>query len=145
MTTIATNLKGMAADTRVTWTDSGNNRLNTAASIKIERINDEIIGTSGDFQAGVRFLEWYKAGSKGRKPKLAKDFRAIRLNKTGIYIIDGDDTTWVKVDADLYAIGSGAHYAIGAMEMGATPEKSVSIAAKHDGYTGGPITTLELL
>lgn len=144
MTTIVCNLDTMAADTRVSWSDSSNNRINTTISIKIERIGDAIVGTSGDFAAGIRFLDWFKAGGKGRKPKLCKDFRALKLDKTGIYIVDGDDTTWVKVDDKLAGIGSGAHYAIGAMEAGAAPQRAVEIAMKHDGYTGGSITVIKL-
>lgn len=144
MTTIAANRETMAADTRVSWSDPGNDRINTTSSIKIERIGDSLVGTSGDFQAGVRFHDWYRAGSKGRKPRLAKEFRALRLSPDGLYIIDGDDTTWVKVDYKLAAIGSGAHYAMGAMEMGAPPEEAVRIAMKHDVYTGGSITVVHL-
>lgn len=40
---------------------------------------------------------------------------------------------------DLLAIGSGAAYAIGAMEAGLTPEDAIGIAIKHDGNSGGPV------
>lgn len=138
MTTIAANLKGMAADTRVTWDDES-----TSPSIKIEIWAQEILGSAGGFAAGLRFLEWYKAGSKGRKPKVGKDFRMLKLTKEGLHLID-HDLVWVKIDAPFYAIGSGAQFAVGAMEMGATPAKAIEIAMKHDSYTGGSITTLEL-
>lgn len=128
----------MAADTRVTWDDE-----TTSPSIKIERWQEEILGAAGDFAASMRFLEWYKAGSKGRKPKVSKDFRLLKLTKEGLHLID-HDLVWVKIDAPLYAIGSGAQFAVGAMEMGATPTKAIEIAMKHDSYTGGSITTLEL-
>ena len=139
MTTIAANLKEMAADTRLTWDDES-----TSPGIKIERVHSEIIGIAGDVAAGNRYLDWYRAGSKGRKPKVTKDFKALRLNKEGLYLVD-HDLVWVKVDAPFYAIGSGAQLAIGALEMGATPKQAVEIAAKHDNYTGGQITTLELI
>lgn len=142
MTTIAANHNEMAADTRVTWEDPANSRLNSTTIVKIEYINDYIVGTSGDCAAGVRFIEWLKHG--GRKPKLCRDFRALKLSSEGLFVIDGDDTTWVRIDPQFYAIGSGAHYAIGAMEMGATPEQAVAISEKHDHYTGGPITVLKL-
>lgn len=128
----------MAADTRVTWDDE-----TTSASIKIEQWQNEILGAAGDFAAGMRFLEWYKAGSKGRKPKVGKDFRMLKLTKEGLFLID-HDLVWVKIDAPYYAIGSGAPFAIGAMEMGAAPAKAIEIAMKHDNATGGSITTLEL-
>lgn len=129
----------MSADTRVTWDDES-----TSPGIKIERVNSEILGIAGDVAAGNRYLDWYRAGSKGRKPKVAKDFRALRLSKEGLFLID-HSLVWVKVDAQFYAIGSGANLAIGALEMGASPTKAVEVAAKHDNYTGGLITTLELI
>lgn len=128
----------MSADTRVTWDDES-----TSASIKIEKYKGEILGASGDVAAGMRFIQWYKDGGKGRKPKVTKDFRLLRLSEGGLYLID-HDLVWVKVDSEFYAIGSGAQYALGAMEMGASTEKAVQVAIKYDNYTGGLITTLEL-
>src|SRR5688572_624444 len=106
----------MAADTRVSWTE-GDLVYNTSTTIKICRIGNELIGTAGDVPGGVAFLEWYRAGSTGRRPKLTKDFSAIRIGPDGIWTIDGRDPIWIKIDAVFFAIGSGARYAQGAMEM----------------------------
>lgn len=138
MTTIVASLTGMAADTRVTWDDDS-----TSPGIKIFVCGEELIGTAGDVAAGSRFLEWYKSGGKKRKPKLTKDFKAIKLGKDGIFLID-HDSEWVKIDDTFYAIGSGAPYALGALSMGASVKEAVEIAAKYDNWTGGIITVLEL-
>jgi 20S proteasome alpha/beta subunit len=70
------------------------------------------------------------------------------------YVVDGsklmmvghDDETGIwKQDLDLDnpdAIGSGAPYALAAMDMGASPEEAVRAAMKRDIYTGGTIRTL---
>jgi ATP-dependent protease HslVU (ClpYQ) peptidase subunit len=43
----------------------------------------------------------------------------------------------------LYAIGSGAAYAIGALEAGATPTEAVEIASRNDVMTGLPTQTIK--
>ena len=144
MTTIACGRKEMAADTRVTWDDPDNKRINTAPAVKIEKVGAEILGSSGDYAAGVRFHEWYREGGKGRKPKLCKDFRAIRLAPDGIYLIDGNDVTWMKIDEEFHAIGSGAPYALGAMRHGASPREAVETAKEFDVHTGGRVTVITL-
>ncbi|WP_214510545.1 proteasome subunit beta [Pseudomonas brassicacearum] len=70
------------------------------------------------------------------------------------YVVDGgklmmvghDDKTGIwKQDLDLDnpdAIGSGAPYALAAMDMGASAEDAVRAAMKRDIYTGGAIGTL---
>jgi len=70
------------------------------------------------------------------------------------YVVDGgklmmvghDDETGIwKQDLDLDnpdAIGSGAPYALAAMDMGASAEDAVRAAMKRDIYTGGTIRTL---
>lgn len=43
----------------------------------------------------------------------------------------------IEPDSDYLAIGSGARYAEGALEMGATVQSALEIAAKLDLHTGG--------
>ncbi len=69
------------------------------------------------------------------------------------YAVDGgklvmvghDDKTGIwKQELDLKnpdAIGSGSAYALTAMDMGASAEKAIAMAAKRDLYTGGAIQT----
>jgi ATP-dependent protease HslVU (ClpYQ) peptidase subunit len=85
-----------------------------------------------------------RAGGKGRRPRLCKAFRALRLSAEGIFLIEGPDDTWMKIDDEFYAIGSGAHYAIGALAMGAAPKRAVEIAMDWDNFTGGKINVLGL-
>ena len=72
-----------------------------------------------------------------------------------IYIIDGD-YSWMSDINGVYAIGTGAQYALGALQatiparIGTIPWataktlaiKALSIAAKFDPYTGAPYHTL---
>ena len=59
-----------------------------------------------------------------------------------VYQIASDGT--VMEDADgLYGIGTGAPYAIGAIEAGAELEEALRIAERFDIYTGAPFTILK--
>lgn len=142
MTTIACNATEMAADTRVSLQDGTDVRV--FESVKIERVGDAIYGVAGDFQAGVRFMEWVRREMKGRKPRLCKDFAALKIDAEGIYSMDGPSDTWMKVSGKFDAIGSGRKVALGAMEMGASPADAVKAAKKWDAFTGGDTTVLRL-
>lgn len=59
---------------------------------------------------------------------------------------DDDSGVW-RQDLDLSnpdAIGSGAPYALAAMDMGASAEEAVRAAMKRDIYTGGTIRTFTI-
>lgn len=43
------------------------------------------------------------------------------------------------VKHDFYAIGTGDHIAMGALQMGATPQQAVEAAILYDTYTNGPV------
>ncbi|MNJ79145.1 hypothetical protein D3C77_770710 [compost metagenome] len=58
-------------------------------------------------------------------------------DKTGIWRQELDP-------ANPDAIGSGAPYALAAMDMGASAEDAVRAAMKRDIYTGGKIRTLRI-
>jgi hypothetical protein len=72
------------------------------------------------------------------------------------YVVDGgklmmvghDDKTGIwRQDLDLSnpdAIGSGAQYAIAAMDMGASAAEAVRAAMKRDIYTGGKVTMITI-
>lgn len=65
-----------------------------------------------------------------------------------LMMVGHDDKTGIwKQDLELSnpdAIGSGAAYAIAAMDMGASAEDAVRAAMKRDIYTGGFVTSVKL-
>lgn len=54
-----------------------------------------------------------------------------------------DDLSVCRSGDGIYGVGSGSSYAIGALHAGAKPEKAVTIAAKIDVNTSGPIQVVE--
>lgn len=57
-----------------------------------------------------------------------------------VYQIESDGTVMFDVNG-IYGIGTGAAYAIGAIEAGAYIEEALHIAARYDIYTGEPFIT----
>ena len=49
----------------------------------------------------------------------------------------------MKSDTGFYAVGSGAHYALGALTVGAKPMKAMEAAAKNTAFTSGPYQEVE--
>ena len=47
------------------------------------------------------------------------------------------------MDEPTYAIGSGMHYALGALKTGATPKEAVVAASKLDPMTGLGVKVME--
>lgn len=139
MTTIACNRHEMAADGRVTDNDD------TFQVEKVFRINGALYGCAGLYQASVRFMEWVRRGETGRMPRLAKDFSSIKLTPKGIYVISGEDPTWMLCASEFLSIGSGRNLALGAMAHGASPLEAVKTAMKWDIYSGGEPTVLSLV
>lgn len=144
MTTIAYRAGILAADTRST--DDGYHP-GIVRCEKLFRVDGDIIATAGDDAPGMVFVDWYPK-RKTRKPptKLIDgdaDFCCLVLTKEGLLWYD----KWCrpgKVMHDFYSIGSGASYAMGRMDGGASAYEAVETAMKYDCYTGGEIVTMTL-
>lgn len=63
------------------------------------------------------------------------ELQALVIVNGRVYDIGGN-LGWVRNTAGTYAIGSGAHFALGALSAGADINQALAIAAKHDPYTG---------
>ena len=61
----------------------------------------------------------------------------------GVACSDGRCMTWVHRQGVAWAYGTGAEFAIGAMDAGANAELAVNIAMKRDVYTGGYVNACE--
>lgn len=118
-------------------------RISAASIVKIRRLGDgSLLGTCGS-QADLALAAEWLSRSDGKKPKLQSDFDGLRLMPDGSLIHFVDDLEPCVIDAP-FAIGSGADFAIGAMDEGADAETAVKRAMSRDPFTGGKITVLRL-
>ncbi|MDU9394549.1 MULTISPECIES: proteasome subunit beta [Pseudomonas] len=99
---------------------------------------------SGAVPDFARLVDAYFGGT----PEGSIDVTAMVLDGEQLMMVAVDDNTglWkspIMLDRP-YAIGSGTPYAFAAMDMGASAEKAVEMAAKRDTSTGGKIRTLRV-
>lgn len=96
--------------------------------------------------ASERLVKWINAGSDEEKFPL-KDigFTALRISKSGevFFYHDGQFPSG-PLRGDFFAVGSGAEYALGAMEQGASAIDAVHIAIKLDVWSGGDIMVKDI-
>ena len=145
MTTIAFDGKTMACDTRVV---SGSNCYNT--DTKIYENDFAVIGAAGD--AGVGDI---LVGDRGILVPMHYDFDFEAL----VFVKDTEKVykvafykSWdcalssvITVADSFAAVGSGAPYALAAMECEYSAHGGVAVASKFDVNTGGKIITKQLL
>jgi ATP-dependent protease HslVU (ClpYQ) peptidase subunit len=82
---------------------------------------------------------WVTEKLAKRVKKKTKYHGAILAEVGGRVYIIGQEGSWVRNTSGIYAIGSGADYAMGAMLSGASPGQAVLVAAQLDLGTGGTI------
>jgi len=148
MTTIAYKNGVLAFDSRVTTGSAL-----TGATIKAKQFKNVMAAGCGDVQAVHAFLDWVEAGYKQEeKSKFAIDvlaamegmeFEGILIDrKTRKLYFFGNAFYPFEITAPFYAIGSGSHFAMGAMAMGASAHKAVKVASTLDTATGGQVHML---
>lgn len=135
MTTIAADLKGIAADSRVCGDY-------LEESIKIFRVKGSLYGIAGDLTALLAFIDWRRNPRKP-KPDLGGDSEILELNPKGIWYWD-KHLRPVRCARPYAAIGSGACYAITALRLGKSPKQAVEIAAEFDQFTAPPVLVEKL-
>lgn len=86
---------------------------------------------------------WISKGCKeSSKPDLSgrdtdKDSDFLLIDSAGVaYWLTCPFLRRVEVTDTFFTLGSGAQYAMGALEAGATPSEALAIAARHDQATG---------
>jgi hypothetical protein len=137
MTTIVATKKGIYSDTLCSY----------SVPFKVDKvveIGKSLFGGAGDLDDICKFFEWRrKGGKKADAPTIEDGVDILEVCADGIFIW-GKKLVRLKIDQDVYAVGSGSQYATGAMEAGLPPDKAIEVAAKYDSQTGLPIKFVRL-
>jgi ATP-dependent protease HslVU (ClpYQ) peptidase subunit len=136
MTTIVCNKIAMAADRRIS-------DVPMFLTTKIFRVGDSLYGFAGSPAQSLKFLEWRREPDKKPEFSGAADFTVLELSHAGIFYWD-DELIRLPVEADFYAIGNGAEYALGALAMGASLKRSIVVASRWDEKTGPEVQMMSL-
>jgi hypothetical protein len=112
----------------------------------VVRGHDIAVAVTGSLSGGIRFLEWWKDGkNKNGDWSLDDDTEVVVLHlDTGKIEAYDSNMVPMPVLSKFDAWGSGADFAIGAMEAGVDAVRAVEIAAKHDTGTGSGMAVINL-
>jgi 20S proteasome alpha/beta subunit len=144
MTVLAWDGITLAADKR------GNGVTSISTTTKIFRINDCLVGYTGQLVFGEQMAEWFKAGENiADFPPSQRDkddwalLLVVRSNgKLQLY----ERTPYPATYEDkLFAVGSGADYALAAMHCGRTAAEAVALTCLLDSSCGNGVDTLTLV
>lgn len=137
MTTIAYRDGVMAGDRRAT----ANSTIEHQCTKVFRRADGVLIGIAGALVDCRAFADWMLAGeADDKKPTFdAKaNFEALVVRPAGL-VEWHCNSGWMRAEGAMFAIGTGAPFALGAMEMGADAEKAVEIACRRDCHSGNGI------
>lgn len=155
MTTIAVRAGKMVSDGQVSFGD----RIDQMSLKKVRKINGCLVGGAGRLSSILQFFSWFEVWSdaqlvQGEAPHVQvfipeglddEDFTGLVVFTDGVvFMYEGGKRSYELVNSEYYAIGSGADFALSAMDAGATAEEAVKVAIKRDVFSGGEIFIEEL-
>lgn len=137
MTTIAWDGSTLAADRRRTLNGT------VIRAEKIHRVENKdspfvLCGFAGCCYDAANIRLWIEG--KLEKPSVSST-HCIAIDKRRQVWVTEEKLVWVRVPSK-WAIGSGADYALAAMECGRSARGAITIASKFDQHTGRGILTL---
>lgn len=96
-------------------------------------------GTGDSFEAIVRLAEWLM-GTESKDnddgPEGLQGMNLLAVFKDGRIGVSDTGRTWMPIEEEYYAVGSGADYAMGAFFAGATWEQALEAAMVFDPNSG---------
>ncbi len=144
MTCIAWKDGIIAADSRATWQTGDFELCQKLYKVPRGPNKGHILGTQGATSSGMAFVEWYM-NPKKEKPAIQFEdeyFTIVVVRPEGVFTFD-DHLVQLPCLHKFYAVGSGAPYAMGAMERGASAIQAVRVACKWNAFCGGPVKWME--
>lgn len=155
MTTVVYRDGVMMSDGQVSFGD----RIDQTNLKKVRKINGCLVGGAGRLSSVLQFFSWFEEWSnaqlvQGDSPHVQvfipeclddEDFTGLVVFTDGvIFMYEGGKRCYEIPGEKYYAIGSGADFALSAMDAGATAEEAITVAIKRDVFSGGEIFKEEL-
>jgi len=149
MTTIIATKTKILSDGKTTV----GNRVDDYDFKKVRKIGDYLVGGAGRLTSILTFFAWFEQNLQCQAAQEAipglmiqsdpdkddEDFVALVVHPDGkIFIHEGADPRRAfPIDREYTAVGSGADFALAAMDAGATPEEAMEVAKRRDAFSGG--------
>lgn len=99
-----------------------------------------IVGLCGNIDTCLNVLEFFENPTTFKLPKGYKECEFVALTEDHKIYTFIDPRKWLEVNDKFYSIGSGCHFAMGAMQTGLSPLEAVKAACKLDRSSGMGIT-----
>ena len=90
-------------------------------------------GTASDMVTVSSYFQYPELFSK--LPRVRNLMGLVLTAEQDIFYFESYNK-WVAVNEPYAAIGTGSHYALGALAAGLSPKAAVRVAMKHDAFTG---------
>lgn len=139
MTTIAANKDSIACDLQATHSGGYKFKLTT----KIGKFYQPLIypkpfyvGFSGSVDAIPDVTDFFVNMHEYKRPPKIQGVECLVLTEDRKLYTFVNPSKWLELKEGNYAVGSGAMFAMGAMESGKDPIEAVKIASKKDPMTG---------
>lgn len=97
------------------------------------------VGFCGGVEEAIGVLQFFTDPTNFKAKKKAEAEFAVLTEDHKMYTFN-DPTKWIPLVGKFYAIGSGSHFAMGAMQAGKTPYEAVQLAIKLDKGSGFGVT-----
>lgn len=102
-----------------------------------------MIGFAGSVDDIITVSDWFDQPDayEGQKLTLAREVQGLVLTERGdMYYMTTPDK-WLKLKDKVFAIGTGANVALGALNVGASTRDAVKAAIKVDPFSGMGVKT----
>lgn len=147
MTTIAANKFQIAGDRQATHSGGMKFRIKT----KLYSFNTPLIyhkpfhiGMCGNIEDFSKIIDYFTDPLSHKKaPRLDKG-EALVLSEDGKIWTFWTANNWTYIDQPFYAIGSGTHFAMGAMASGASPYEAIKHTMTLCPATGMGVTKIDI-
>ena len=149
MTTIIATKTKILSDGKVTV----GSRVDQYNFKKVRKIGDYLVGGAGRLSSILTFFAWFEQNLQCQAAqesipglmiqsdpdKEDEEFVALVVHPDGrIFIHEGNNPARAfPIEAEYYAVGSGADFALAALDGGCTPEEAMVVAKMRDAFSGG--------
>lgn len=130
MTTIAYRDGVLAADKKASHSGTA------YRTTKLWRTKTHAMAVAGDLSVGIRFVEWFKNGQKGKCPLNSSTQMLVMDLESGKCWHWESPGIAMLIEDRFAALGSGSDLAIGAMSYGASAIEAVICASEWDNESG---------
>ena len=148
MTTIAVDKNSISCDLQFSYRElkfKGKTKIITLkpkVASALFGVEQAYIGFAGNADIWGHVVSWFAVPDDS--PPRCKGIEFLLLTSERKIYHGSNMTNWLELDEPYFSIGTGGHFAMGAMANGKTTKEAIQTAMLHDPMTGMGIKTYNL-